>query len=300
MPHAVRANGCAAANSVGWPWLQSGVCSGTFSFLIPNTVQTSGRCDGMLEKTQAIALRIVPYSRTSLIVHWLSFDHGRVSTLAKGATRPRSDFLGQIDLFYTCEIVYYCHPNSTLHILRECATETDRAGLRGHWHACAAASYLCDLTWRIVQPSHAQKDVFELLSNVLDFMALNEPAHTLLFWFELQLLQGSGLAPQLGQCPVCGQDTSETAGDVWFSLVRGGILCHRCKTGDDPHPIAVAPDTVKIMRAWQEARSPQAALRVRCTQAQKTAIAPVLASFLAYHVDIAPASRTIALQLMNL
>lgn len=253
----------------------------------------------MLEKTQAIALRIAPYSRTSLVVHWLTPDHGRVTTLAKGAARPRSDFLGQLDLFYTCEIVFYARPNATLHILRECTAETDRAGLRHHWRACAGASYLCDLAWRIAQPLHAQKGVFDLLASALDFMARNEPAHTLLFWFELHLLRESGLAPQLAQCPACGRDTIEFAGPVRLSLVRGGVLCQQCRPSDDLQPMEVAPDAIKIMRAWQEAKSPQAALRVRCTPTQQMAIAPVLNAFLAYHIDIAPPSRAIALQLMN-
>ena len=253
----------------------------------------------MLEKTQAIALRIIPYSRTSLVVHWFTPDHGRVTTLVKGAVRPRSDFLGQIDLFYTCEIVFYARHAATLHILRECATETDRAGLRHHWRACAGASYLCDLAWRITQPAHAQRGVFDLLTSALDFMARNEPAHTLLFWFELHLLRESGLAPRLTQCPACGRDVTAVSGPARLSLARGGILCAHCRLAEDPRPIMVAPDTLKIMRAWQEAQSPQAALRVRCTQAQLFAIAPILNAFLTYHIDIAPPSRGIALQLMH-
>ena len=91
-------------------------------------------------KTEAVCLRIYPWSRTSHIVHWLT-PHGRLATVVKGATRPKSAFLGQYDLNYTCEIVYYLGSRGDLHALRECSPENARASLRGN----LAALLLADL-----------------------------------------------------------------------------------------------------------------------------------------------------------
>ena len=62
---------------------------------------------GEIIKTQGIVLTVHPWSRTSHVVTWLTPDHGPVTTLVKGAVRPKSAFLGQYDLFYTCDILYY-------------------------------------------------------------------------------------------------------------------------------------------------------------------------------------------------
>ena len=56
--------------------------------------------------SRATCLSIVPWSRTSHVVVWLT-PAGKVTTVAKGAVRPKSWLLGQYDLNYTCDILYY-------------------------------------------------------------------------------------------------------------------------------------------------------------------------------------------------
>ena len=69
---------------------------------------------GEIIKTHGIVLSIHPWSQTSHVVTWLTPDHGPVTTLVKGAVRPKSAFLGQYDLNYTCEIVYYADTRRVL------------------------------------------------------------------------------------------------------------------------------------------------------------------------------------------
>jgi hypothetical protein len=49
-------------------------------------------------------LRRFPYGESSLIVHLLTPEHGRVAVLAKGAYRPSSGFYAVFDLFDTLEV----------------------------------------------------------------------------------------------------------------------------------------------------------------------------------------------------
>ena len=53
-------------------------------------------------ETRAIGLilRTRRLTETSLIVHWLTAEEGRVATVAKGALRPKSPFRGKLDLCY--------------------------------------------------------------------------------------------------------------------------------------------------------------------------------------------------------
>ena len=95
---------------------------------------------GETSKAEAICLDIRPWSRTSHVVTWLTRG-GKVATLVKGAVRPKSAFLGQYDLNYTCEIVYYSRSRADLHALRECSPMDIREGLRGDYRAMSAAGY---------------------------------------------------------------------------------------------------------------------------------------------------------------
>ena len=75
----------------------------------------------MIIQTQAIVLSIHPWSRTSHMVTWLTRDYGRIVTSVKGACRPKSAYLGQYDLFYTCLLDFYRKDRYGVHAIRECA-----------------------------------------------------------------------------------------------------------------------------------------------------------------------------------
>lgn len=75
----------------------------------------------MDEQTTGLILRIFPLTETSLVVHWFSPDMGRISTVAKGARRPKSNFQGKIDLFHVAEFSFHRSRRSDLHTLREVA-----------------------------------------------------------------------------------------------------------------------------------------------------------------------------------
>ena len=79
----------------------------------------------MNERTTGLILRLFPLTETSLVVHWLSPDMGRIGTVAKGARRPKSAFQGKLDLFHVAEFSFQRSRRSDLHTLREVAlTET--------------------------------------------------------------------------------------------------------------------------------------------------------------------------------
>ena len=92
-------------------------------------------------KTTGIVLDIRPWSQTSHVVTWLTPDRGPVTTLVKGAVRPKSAFLGQYDLFYACELIYYERAKGELHAIREVSALNVRENLRGNFRSTAFASY---------------------------------------------------------------------------------------------------------------------------------------------------------------
>ena len=71
--------------------------------------------DDMIETATGIILRTRPLTETSLIVHWLTPDFGRLATVAKGARRPKSPFAGQLDLFYAADFSFSRSRSSDLH-----------------------------------------------------------------------------------------------------------------------------------------------------------------------------------------
>ena len=60
----------------------------------------------MIQSATGIILRTRPLTETSVIVNWLTPDFGRISTVAKGARRPKSQFAGKLDLFYLADFSF--------------------------------------------------------------------------------------------------------------------------------------------------------------------------------------------------
>src|ERR1043165_6976465 len=77
-----------------------------------------------------IIMRTRPLTETSLIVQWITAEAGRISTVAKGARRAKSPFLGKLDLYYEADFSFQRARKSSLHTLREVNLQATRPNLR--------------------------------------------------------------------------------------------------------------------------------------------------------------------------
>ena len=250
-------------------------------------------------QTDAVCLRIIPFSRTSHIVSWLTPRHGLLRTVVKGACRPKSWFLGQYDLFQTCELVLYARARNGLHVLRDCYATNPRTLFRTDWRAAGIASYLCDLVARNLFGNSILPQCFDLLSHTLDALLSKGEKLPLTFWLELKLAHGLGLSPSLTRCSSCNR-TLPVQPIHTFSVSRGGLVCTACPAQDAGKTIQLSPDMVAILRRWQQTGSSNAAMNTRCSTKQLLAISSLLDNFLSYHLEINPAGRHAAIELSTL
>jgi DNA repair protein RecO (recombination protein O) len=149
------------------------------------------------ERSTGLVVRLKPLTETSLIVHWLSADLGRLATVAKGARRPKSPFRGKLDLFYLAEFSFQRSRRSDLHTLREVNLRETYSVLRQDLSALQQASYcaiLCELTTESDTPVPA---VFALLKQLLEHVTQQPIQPFTVFAFEMKLLAELGLAPPL-------------------------------------------------------------------------------------------------------
>lgn len=247
-----------------------------------------------IDKTHAIVLRMAPSGNTSRVVTWLTPSRGRVATLMKGALRPKNLFLGQYDLFYTCELLYYDHESRPVHIARECSPIKPRPALRHDWRACARASYFTDLASRISPSRAPQAFVYRWLDQALDELDRNGADTALCFWLELRLLNHLGLAPRLQSCMACRIRLPDHPAPVSFSPSRGGLLCAACARMDPRPALPIPADARALLRNWQEAADPARARRIKCNDRQEMLIDRLLGDFMQYHLDLPLPAREAA------
>ena len=243
----------------------------------------------MILKDEALALRSVPFGNTSRIVVWLSRTYGKLATLAKGSQRERSAFLGQVDLFYTCEILFYAREQRNLHVLKECAPLETRAAFRTDWRACAAASYAAGLLDRAMPFGPAPTGLYDLLADTLDHLAARTPGPAFLPRFELRLLRELGLAPGWDACAKCRADLRGAA-PARLDVAHGALLCPACAAG---RGAAVSAAALAAIRAMAGAVLPPA-LPERVFRE----IRALAGGLLEHHADLAPRARAVAFQVL--
>ena len=242
----------------------------------------------MILKATAIPLTCHPYSSTSRIVHWLTRHHGKISTLLKGALRPKSPFLGEYELFGTSELLYIPKRIGTLHTAKECALLHPRPTFRTNWRAMQAASYLTTLFNRTTPDESPHPELFEFFEELLDFA--EEQGHEPLFipWAELQFCTHHGHAPNLKNCTLCASEK-----ELRFCVPQGGLICEKCSKIRKLPTLESPPDLLDTLRAWLQSDRPPA--QTTLSLSQKNHLHTLLDAFMRHHFNIPSGLRNAAL-----
>jgi DNA repair protein RecO (recombination protein O) len=211
----------------------------------------------MIVSATGLILRTRPLTETSLIVHWLTPDFGRIATVAKGARRARSPFLGKLDLFYLADFSFSRSRRSDLHTLREVGLRETHNALRQDIGRLRQAAYAASFVEQTTETETPLPAIFELMNGFLDRLCRQKSMPQIVLAFELKLLYELGLKPDL-------RETKLT------------------------------PGAKQIVRALTRADWP-AGSRLKPTAAQADELRQFLHGFLIFHLGRLPRGRAAAL-----
>ena len=153
----------------------------------------------MIESTVGLILRTRPFTETSLIVHWLTPDFGRIATVAKGAHRSKSPFLGKLDLFHLADFSFSRSRRSDLHILREVSLRKMHSALRQNVQLLHQAAYAVVFIEQATEIETPLPAIYGLMLGFLGHLCERPAKLQTVFAFELKLLHELGLKPDLGK-----------------------------------------------------------------------------------------------------
>ena len=211
----------------------------------------------MIETATGLILRTRPLTETSLIVHWLTPDFGRIATVAKGARRHKSPFLGKLDLFYLADFSFSRSRSSDLHNLREVNLRETHGAIREDILKLQQAAYATNFIEHATETDTPLPAVYELLRGFLDCLCKQKPATQIVFAFELKLLHELGLEP----------DWSKTSVAIGTKKIAG----------------------ILTRKDWASG------LRLKLTHTQTEELRQFLHGFLIFHLGRLPRGRAAAL-----
>lgn len=201
------------------------------------------------EKTTGIVLRVIPFSETSCIVTMFTRDFGKVTTMAKGARRPKSPFEAALDVLALCRIVFLNKNSDAMGLLTEAKLERRFRSATRSLDRLYAGYYIVELLNSMTDDGDPHPELFELSTQVIrqiDSSEISdEEVGLALLNYELKMLSILGHLPMLTKCVSCGREKT-TIARVSFGLNAGGILCGACRGGES-NIVSLSPEGLQFL-----------------------------------------------------
>jgi DNA repair protein RecO (recombination protein O) len=199
--------------------------------------------------TQAIVVRARVFGDADKIVTFLTRDLGKLSGIAKGAKHSKRRFVNVLEPFTHVRLRVRLRPASDLAFVSACELiEAPRTFTR-ELRTFAFASYMLELTDRMVRGREAGPETYELVRDALALLDRSTTEDGLLRGFELHLLRVTGYEPALDRCRRCGVGLSPDRG-MYAQPAHGGLLCGRCR--GDGRSYVISRATLERLRALQQ------------------------------------------------
>jgi DNA repair protein RecO (recombination protein O) len=182
------------------------------------------------EKTLAIVIRLVEFSESSYVATLFTEDFGKVTGLAKGARRPKSAFENALDVLAVSRVVFLRKSSDALDLLTEAKLERRFRAAARDLNRLYAGYYVAELLNALTDPHDPHPQLFRNSLRTLEALDDSADVAQALLWFELAVLRELGQLPALDACVECGCPVP-AEGRVAFGQRAGGLLCARCKVG---------------------------------------------------------------------
>jgi DNA repair protein RecO (recombination protein O) len=186
------------------------------------------------DQTDALVLRVYPWSETSCVVPMYTRAYGKVAVLAKGAWRPRSPFEGALDLLAIVRVVFIPKGGDALGLLTEAKLQRRFRPAHRDLLRLYCGYYVSEMLERMTERDQPQPEIYDLAEATLRGLSDPdaEPRAVVLRW-ELQLLRLLGHLPVWEVCVQCSVELPDEA-VLPYAPLAGGMVCGGCASGHRP------------------------------------------------------------------
>jgi len=206
-----------------------------------------------MPSADALVLRTVDFSETSLIVTLYTRQFGKIEALAKGGRRLKGPFESSLDILARNAVTFIQKRGDVLDLLTESKQirrfrvhSENLAGTLGGY-------YVAELVHSFTVLHDPMPALYDLTVKVLNQLEAGTFVMRTLTRFEGRLLQILGHFPSLWNCVECGAAMPrEQNVRLVFGMLDGGVLCPACVSG---HRQTVAV-TVEALETWEAIVNP--------------------------------------------
>jgi DNA repair protein RecO (recombination protein O) len=204
----------------------------------------------MLQRTEGIVLRTIPFGDADLIVSFLTPDLGLLKTFAKSPLKIKSRFGSSLEPLTHSKIAFWGKENTALPRLTQSDIIHSFQSIRDTLKCFLKVSEIIELTLRFIPEREANKRVYALLLHTLHNIENNPPSRPFgkvgkgeldigTLYYKIHFLRLAGFAPKLDTCGRCGKHGH------WFYVAQGSILCETCAKSTDI-PVKITQGAMRL------------------------------------------------------
>ena len=232
-----------------------------------------------LYRIDAVILKRTDMGEADRLLTIHSREHGKIRAVAKGVRKISSRKSGHVELFMRSRLLLA--RGRELDIITQAEVMDPFLPLRDDlWrvtHACYAAELLDSFT----PEGEENEPLYNLLVSVMGWICQDDDMDRLMRFYELRLLDYSGLRPELFNCVRCRIDLEPERN--YFSVVDGGVICPRCAQGRSGlQRLELGP--FKVLRFFQT-RDYETCRGIRIHPRTNRELERIMHRYITYHLE---------------
>lgn len=179
-------------------------------------------------KTEGIVLSEIRYKDTSKILNIYTKKLGKISVMAQGAYRPKSQLIATTQPFSYCE--FQLQRGRNFYYLAQADLVESFYSIRENMERIVYGFYILELLEKSTPDEEENEKLFLLIEKGLRILSkLNDNYLGFIIAYELKFISFLGYRPHVNSCVVCDNELNN---NIRFSKYLGGVLCANCFSED--------------------------------------------------------------------
>ncbi|MCH7605788.1 MAG: DNA repair protein RecO [Chloroflexi bacterium] len=242
-------------------------------------------------RCEALILKNFPMGEADLMVTAYTRERGKIRAVAKGARRSNSRLVGHLEPL--TQVRLSLAKGRGLDYVTQAQVIGNFTPLKDGLNGISKGFYLAELVDGFGSEASPNVPLYHLAVETLQSIADDPEADLPLRFFELRLLQVSGLMPELYQCVECRQ--SLAPGNHRFSPSLGGTLCLNCLPATG-HVMPLSLRALKVLRLLDRSRTNETPA-VKISESLSRELKSILSTTVEYWLDKQLQSKSLMEQL---
>ena len=178
----------------------------------------------MYISSNAVVLRTIPFSDTSLICRLFTKEKGKISIMAKGARRKKNPLSSILESGNIIKLQYLFKENRDIQILKEASLDSNLQIIRNNLDKILTLYAVVDIMDKTTHPLNESPILFRLIKRTLESLSCKKNQSKILYnFYLLHLTIQNGFRPNLDHCYKCHDILKN-----FNFLLNGELICSNC------------------------------------------------------------------------